>query len=318
MLLVLLGLAHAADVVAVTYFDAHSIRPDLEPLGRGVADMLTTDLGSAPGLSLVERTRIAEVLTELGLGKGSFIDPTTAQKLGKGVGANLVVVGSLTVAIEGMRIDARVVDVATGQIRATSQATGKEDQFFALEDEVARELLAGLGVTATIEERPVELDRIVAVRLVRTTIYSGSWAVFEGGNTRLSTRDFAERTGDTEMLARLTRTRRSLAGWGWGTTAVSAAATGGGIALTAWGWDESVPDPVQGARIGGGITLDTLGLTGMLTGLTLGLVAPTAGADSVRFLYTPEDADTRIRAYNEALAARLGVSQADVLSLDLK
>lgn len=31
-------------VVTVTYFDAHSVDPDLEPLGRGVADMLITDL----------------------------------------------------------------------------------------------------------------------------------------------------------------------------------------------------------------------------------------------------------------------------------
>lgn len=340
MLLPLIGLA-AAEVVAVAYFDAHSVRPELEPLGRGVADMLTTDLGSAPGLVLVERARIAEVLAELELGKGGFVDPATAQKLGKGLGANLIVVGSLTVAIEGMRIDARVVDVATGEVRAASQATGKEDQFFALEDEVARELLAGLGLSAAVEERPIALDQIVASsraidasdeailarlrglreykarRFTRVVGAGGGWVVLEGGNTPLSARDFAERTADTETLARIARARRSGLAWGWGTFATSVAATAGGVVLTASAFDDSLTKKQANGAIAGGISLASVGGLGLMGGLVIGLGAPLQGTGPVGTAYTPEAADGRITEYNRALAARFGLSESDVLAFDL-
>ena len=241
--------AFAAElVVAVNYFDAHSIRPDLEPLGRGASDMLVTDLGSAPGLRMVERARLSEVLAELDLARSGFVDPATAQRLGKGVGANVIVVGSITVAIEGMRLDARAIDVATGEVRASAQATGKDEEFFKLEHEVAEKLLAGLGVKTDVAERPLALGQILdgakaidaadtatlarlgglhdykAKRLVRvpyefsittgsngsvSTIAGSTWVVRDGGGTTFDVPDFAERVKDTGMSERLARQKQT-------------------------------------------------------------------------------------------------------------
>jgi curli biogenesis system outer membrane secretion channel CsgG len=344
LLLLLASRVLAADVLAVAYFDAHSIRPEIEPLGRGVADMLTTDLGSAPALRVVERTRIAEVLAELDLQRSDFVDPASAQSLGKGVGATGVVVGSLTVAIGGMRIDARVVDVATGEIRATAQATGTEEQFFALEAEVARELLAGLGVAAEVRERPIPLDQIVAgsraidaadaalvarlrglaayraVRLTREAVTSTGttaagnvattvgWTVYEGGNTALTARQFAERVGDAETYEKIVRVGKSGKAAAWGLWGAGATMAMGGLGYMLSGMSDS----------------DRL-LPGVVVMSTGFVVLPFSGipAAAVRKegwignYYTVEETDRLIQEHNAALAATHGVSESDALSIEV-
>jgi len=150
----------------VTYFDAHSVRPELEPLGRGVADMLMTDLQQGRGVRVVERNRLNEILGELALQRSQYIDEATAQKLGQGLGATAVVTGSMTMALEGMRIDARVVDVATGEVVLSVQATGAEEEFFDLERQVAGKILEGLAIEHDPESlstrEGLSLDQAVA------------------------------------------------------------------------------------------------------------------------------------------------------------
>ena len=69
--------------VAVLEFDNASAGRDLDPLGKGLQSMLTTDLGQVPQLELVERARLADVQAELKLGKSGALDPKTAARLGK-------------------------------------------------------------------------------------------------------------------------------------------------------------------------------------------------------------------------------------------
>lgn len=334
--------ASAGDlVVAVNYFDAHSIRPELEPLGRGAADMLTTDLARASQVRVVERVRLAQVLDELALAKSGFIDPESAQRLGAGLGADVVVVGAITVAIEGMRLDARAIDVATGQVRASAQATGASEDFFKLEAEVARLLLEGLGVPAQVGERPLplaqildgaraidEADAAIVARLTALREYKqrrlvrlaagGGWAIFEGGVTPLSGRAFAERTGDTQVLAQMDERARGGKAATWGLLVGGAALTVGGVVLTAQGFDPALErdESAQVGFITGGVGVATLGVVGLSVSAWPAMEARATQAWPGHS-YTPEAADGRIRAYNDALAASLGVSRADALQLDV-
>ncbi len=356
MLLTLLSAAFAADVVAVAYFDAHTVRGDLEPLGRGVSDMLTTDLGASPSLRLVERARIAEVLGELQLQGTAFVDPATAQKVGKGVGASVVVVGSITVAIEGMRIDARLVDVGTGEVRATAQATGKEDQFFALENEVARKLLAALGASAPIDESALPLEQILAgsraideadaavvrrlgglgqyklTRLHRgsLTVTSGSgsngnvdirsdvtWVVYEGEATALTAQQFADRIGDKAVVDKITTAQSTGKTAAWTLWGVGAVGLLGGLGVML----ADIGD--AGGRPRDQTDLMPLGI-GLLAVGTVCLPASAFPAANVRktgwvgTYYSPQEADARIGEYNKALGVRLGVGEADRLSLEVR
>jgi len=139
--------------VAVAHFDNQSGNPHNDALGRGLADMLITDLSGLPSLRMVERTRLSDVLAELELAESAFIDPSTAATLGHGLGAQLIVTGSFVTVDPEMRIDARVVDVATAEVRFATSATGPTAEFFLLEKELAMAIAEAAGAELSFREQ---------------------------------------------------------------------------------------------------------------------------------------------------------------------
>jgi curli biogenesis system outer membrane secretion channel CsgG len=73
--------------------------------------------------TVVERERLLLVLEELNLGTTSLVDETTRLRIGKLVGAQLMVFGGYQVIEEQMRLDLRLVEVETGKIRKAAQKT---------------------------------------------------------------------------------------------------------------------------------------------------------------------------------------------------
>lgn len=156
--------AFAAEVIAVLPFAANAVGDELAPLGAAAADMLVTDLARAEGLVVVERSRLNALLAELALQQSDYVDPASAARLGQGLGAGRVVVGSVNVAAAGLRLDARVVDVATGAVVGAASATGAQQDFFALEADVAAQLYRHFGVELTVADagKPRTLDEAIA------------------------------------------------------------------------------------------------------------------------------------------------------------
>lgn len=139
--------ARAADTptVLVTYFDNHTGDDTFDPLGKGLADMVLTDLSAVVGLKVVERTRLQELLDELALQGGDKVDADTAQEQGKLLGASHAVTGSVTAVKPDVRIDIRMVVVATGEVLLAESVTGRADRFFELQQALVRRFVAGLG-----------------------------------------------------------------------------------------------------------------------------------------------------------------------------
>lgn len=135
--------------MAVAYFDNNTGQPSLEGLSRGLADMLLTDLSVAKELTLVERARLNAILDELKLGQSQAIDPKTAQKMGKLLGADLILTGSISAVEPTLRVDARIITVETGEILATAKADGPSAEFFTVEADLVKRLLDAIGVALT-------------------------------------------------------------------------------------------------------------------------------------------------------------------------
>ena len=147
------GLSEAAEKrIAVSYFSNNSGDPSFDALGRGLAEMLITDLTLVEDIQVVERSRLNEVLGELELQKSAFIDPKTAVVVGKGVGASHILTGSFVAIDPEMRIDARLVEVATGKVVQAKAVTGAASEFFLLEKELAGILIEGMGAEVTARE----------------------------------------------------------------------------------------------------------------------------------------------------------------------
>ena len=63
-------------------------------------------------IRLVERSRLNDIMNELKLSESDFIDPQAAVKLGRGLGASYMVVGSYIIQDTIIRVDV-VLDVET-------------------------------------------------------------------------------------------------------------------------------------------------------------------------------------------------------------
>lgn len=174
------GPAFAA-TVAVLPWEAASKSEAHDGLGRALAGMLVSDLSRAPGVELVERARLDALLAEVALGDSGYLDPKTAARLGSGVGAQWVVVGSYTVIGTQFLMDGRAVDVASGRVITAADAQGTTQDFVSVEKAVVEKLIAGLALELSASARrqlladaPTEDFRAVA------TYGAGLQAEFEG------------------------------------------------------------------------------------------------------------------------------------------
>jgi TolB-like protein len=141
--------------LAVLYFDNNSItdRELLEPFRKGLADTLISDLGHIKSLRVVERERIDAILSELQLMQSGAVDERTAQKVGKVLGVQALILGCFTAIGPTLRIDARVVDVETTEVITAQEICGDSEDFFDLEDQLVTKIAGGLAIKLSAEEK---------------------------------------------------------------------------------------------------------------------------------------------------------------------
>lgn len=129
--------------VAVLYFENNTTdRKDLEPLAKGLAHMVSCEATGYEGYNIVERNELTKVMQELELSNSKNFDPGSAARIGKLLGAEQLVLGSFMVLFNKFRIDAKMVDVATGRILHSASAKGDPVNFDALAEELAAKLLS--------------------------------------------------------------------------------------------------------------------------------------------------------------------------------
>lgn len=82
-------------------------------LGQFVAERLSTLLSRQPQCRLIERHRLDQVLQELKFSMSELVDPAKARKLGQMLGAQGLVVGTITDLGAAFDVDARIIDIQT-------------------------------------------------------------------------------------------------------------------------------------------------------------------------------------------------------------
>ncbi|MDX1492870.1 MAG: CsgG/HfaB family protein [Longimicrobiales bacterium] len=141
-------------VVAVLRFDNNTGDDQYEHLGRALSSMMISDLSVLDEkIQLVERERLEELTEELDFQQSAYVDPSSAQSLGMIVGAEYVVAGAFVTAEPVMRLDTRIARVETSEIVTTAEVTGERETLFDLQQRLADELVQGLDLVLTEEER---------------------------------------------------------------------------------------------------------------------------------------------------------------------
>ena len=136
--------------VAFLPFTVHAAK-DLSYLQEGIRDMLASRLSANAGVVVLDQAQVNRTLADLGVTTADkTIPPAELPRLGKNIGADYLVTGSLTSLGGGMSIDAKVVQVGDSSTPQTFYGTA------ATEDDVipAINQLAA-DISAKIFHRPV-------------------------------------------------------------------------------------------------------------------------------------------------------------------
>jgi TolB-like protein len=103
--------------IAITPFVNLGPTAHEKKLGDVVAEMLVTRLtGAKPNLTIIERGQLSQVMEELKLSMLGLTEGSNAEKVGKLLGAEAMIVGSVSEVGDKFAISARHVDVETGQV----------------------------------------------------------------------------------------------------------------------------------------------------------------------------------------------------------
>ena len=114
-----------------------------ERLGEAAADVFVTELMKSEQFSVIEREKLNAVLAEQGLGASGAVTPQTAAQIGKLLGVQYILTGSVTqfsvsdvgggfrslgasVTTGKVVLDARLVDTTTGEIVVAEEAENQK------------------------------------------------------------------------------------------------------------------------------------------------------------------------------------------------
>ncbi len=133
------------DAVGVLPFQYVGPDPQYAALGRGMAEVLSVDLATVGGLTVVERVRLDALLAEYELARRGQLDPATVPRSGALLRADRLVGGQVTVTGDALRVDAAVWSTAPDSL-ADETAEGGLADVFDVQRRVTRAVLTSLGV----------------------------------------------------------------------------------------------------------------------------------------------------------------------------
>jgi len=156
------NLSAFAERVGVMPFENVTQDSSLDWLSMGIPETITSDLLVIKGVVLVERLQLRKALREQSLQLTGAIDEATAVKVGKLIGADILVVGAFQKQAQTVRLTARFVNVQTSGILQTAKATGNLNDIFDLQDQIVKDLVKNLNIElkqnelTQLAEKPTE------------------------------------------------------------------------------------------------------------------------------------------------------------------
>lgn len=146
--------AGAKPRVAVLYFDCASTDLELQAFTKGFASLLISDLVATDQLQVIERERLEAALSELKLGETRFADKSSFARLGKVLGADYLVVGSIMSYGKQYKIAARFFIPELTETVGQAKVDLDPADVFAAEEKLVAMLTAQLVKRGSIATAP--------------------------------------------------------------------------------------------------------------------------------------------------------------------
>ncbi len=142
------------NTIAVLNFNNITELQELNPVEKGMAIMLISDLAKLERFQIVERARMQALIDELVIAEQGVTAPETTARLGKMLGAERVVGGDILMLMrDTFKLNSNLLEVPTESITGHPQAQGELlAELFKMEKELLFEIIAQLKITPTPEE----------------------------------------------------------------------------------------------------------------------------------------------------------------------
>lgn len=173
------------NAVAVFPFRYVGSNADLAPLGRGLTQLMITDLAKVNRLKLLEREQVQALVDEMALTENGTVDPANGARSGRMLRAGRVMQGSVQdlAARGGLRLDAAMVNASNASVVATGSASDQLQQLFTMQKQVLMGMLQQMGIALSpaeqraLSERPTaDLQAFLAFSRGLEAEDRGDWA----------------------------------------------------------------------------------------------------------------------------------------------
>ena len=155
---------------------------DFEALRVGLQQILITELARNGSMRVVERSRLNELIQEQDLGASGRVDPNTAAQVGKLVGAKFIVLGGFVDFFGDFRIDARIVDVETGELVKTDRVTDKREELYRLIVDLSASLTENVNLPPLSNDGELQ-EQAREIPIEAVTLYSRAIFFEDRGDT---------------------------------------------------------------------------------------------------------------------------------------
>jgi tetratricopeptide (TPR) repeat protein len=147
--------------VAASEFTTRGGDASMRWVGESCADAIINRISTDKKVRIVERKYIKKIIEELKLQMTGLVNEETALEIGNIIGANYFIFGSITIMGQNVALDARVANVETSEIISTSRVTGKLDDLFKLQENLAKKISQDLSFNSVIfADEDIDISKI--------------------------------------------------------------------------------------------------------------------------------------------------------------
>jgi len=118
----------AKQKTTIAVIEFTDLQGNVTDFGRFLAEELITRLYDAGTFKVVERQLLNRIIAEQKLSLTGIVDPASAKQLGKILGVDAIVSGTLTNLAQSIRVNARLISTETGEIFAVASTEVFKDE----------------------------------------------------------------------------------------------------------------------------------------------------------------------------------------------
>lgn len=147
--------------VAILDFENISGVDKYDGLGKALSNMLISDLSQnidKSRINFLERSQLNKLLDEQNLQLSNRFDETTAVEIGKLIGVDYVILGSVFILNETSSFNSRMVNVETSEIIFSEESSGNISNWLALKSSLAEKLSTSLN-------NPIEVPKTISEQM---------------------------------------------------------------------------------------------------------------------------------------------------------